>query len=589
MANGIWLYYTKKGNLAKIQHGQVIRQGGAFKLIFAFEDESIIMNKSLMVSFKKPGGEVTPFYSVAQKITEDNIKSYRIKFNKIKATEMTYGLQDGVEYCALEFEAPSVGITDKYGVLTVITKISSTQDEDDVVYFQGSVQLYIEPTFGKQPESSNISHSQYEALLKHIDEVISSKLTRIGGVGENITLKGETLVNGENDYLKINEPIEEDNPTSKKYVDTKTNSLDSKVSKTITYEKQQLDVERQNQARENINAEEVGVAKNLLDNHNNDENAHKDIRNMIPDVSEFITKTVNDLENYYLKSDTYSKEEINQRISEIPKFNIKVVNELPIANISSATLYLLKSGDEDSNLYTEYIYANGEWEELGSQDVDLTDYVKKEYLPIVYDKLTNREFNFIQIDTLGGAVFYDVSDLIYTNFGNDRYYLPTQGAVKDYVDGLFEGFGGVPILNGTEENPVLLYTLTPGEYILKGGSYAKFTDEQDAGLIKVNTLYEDNYIVILNKTLKKDNESPITTYYNALRIMGTFLISDQYFSFGQACEYIHEINPKRYADRTFYRLVPNIIAGEGINVINENGNITISLQQSLPTIVDLEE
>lgn len=32
----------------------------------------------------------------------------------------------------------------------------------------------------------------------------------------------------------------------------------------------------------------------------------------IPDVSKFITKTVDNLVNYYLKSETYSKEEINQ-------------------------------------------------------------------------------------------------------------------------------------------------------------------------------------------------------------------------------------------------------------------------------------
>lgn len=587
MANGIWLYYTKKGNLAKVQHGQVIRQGGAFKLIFAFEDESIIMDKSLMVSFKKPGGEVTPFYSVAQKITEDNIKSYRIKFNKIKATEMTYGLQDGVEYCALEFEAPSVGITDKYGALTVITKISSTQDEDDVVYFQGSVQLYIEPTFGKQPESSNISYSQYEALLKHIDEVISSKLTRIGGVGENITLEGETLANGDNDYLKINEPIEEDNPTSKKYVDTKTNSLDSKVSKTITYEKQELDVEKQKQARENINAEEIGIAKNLLENHNNSENAHKDIRNMIPDVSEFITKAVNDLENYYLKSDTYSKEEINQRISEIPKLSIQVVDELPTENISSDTIYLLKSGDEESNLYTEYIYTNNVWEELGSQDVDLTGYVQEKQLPTIYNNATGSVTKLTEVGSLGESVFYGITTRVYTDSGTESSYLTTQGAVKNYVDNSLANFGGIPTLNGTEENPTLIYKLTPGEYILKGGSYVKFTSNNSDPIVRVTTLFDNNYIIVLNNVTKKSESLNMFVDYS--KIIGAFLLSDSYVSFNQNEMFIHEVSQFIYSEKTYYRLTSNIIAGDGINVVNENGNITISLQQSLPTIVDLEE
>ena len=74
----------------------------------------------------------------------------------------------------------------------------------------------------------------------------------------------------------------------------------------------------------------------------------------------------NDLANYFLKSETYSREEVQQLLSAIPKFTIQVVNALPAENISDSTVYLLASG-EDENLYTEYIYVNGAWEVLGSQ------------------------------------------------------------------------------------------------------------------------------------------------------------------------------------------------------------------------------
>lgn len=93
----------------------------------------------------------------------------------------------------------------------------------------------------------------------------------------------------------------------------------------------------------------------------------------IPDTSEFITRTVNDLENYYRKNETYSQEEIDQRISAIPKFAIQVVYNLPTENISETTVYLVPGGAED-NLYTEFIYVSGAWEILGSQRVDLTGY-----------------------------------------------------------------------------------------------------------------------------------------------------------------------------------------------------------------------
>jgi hypothetical protein len=95
--------------------------------------------------------------------------------------------------------------------------------------------------------------------------------------------------------------------------------------------------------------------------------------------SGFITKVVSDLANYYKKSETLTKSEINALISAIPKFGISVVTSLPTSNISSTTVYLVKSGT-GSDLYTEYIYANGAWEILGSQKVDLTGYATEAWV-----------------------------------------------------------------------------------------------------------------------------------------------------------------------------------------------------------------
>ena len=77
-----------------------------------------------------------------------------------------------------------------------------------------------------------------------------------------------------------------------------------------------------------------------------------------------------DLANYYKKTETYSKAEINNKISAIPKFDIKVCEALPDSNISKTTVYLLKSSKEETNnLYDEYIYVNSKWEKLGTQTV----------------------------------------------------------------------------------------------------------------------------------------------------------------------------------------------------------------------------
>ena len=78
--------------------------------------------------------------------------------------------------------------------------------------------------------------------------------------------------------------------------------------------------------------------------------------------SGFITKAVSDLTNYYTKTSTYTKTEIDNKISAIPKFAIQVVSALPTSDISATTIYLVTSGEESQNLYDEYIYVASKWE-----------------------------------------------------------------------------------------------------------------------------------------------------------------------------------------------------------------------------------
>ena len=75
-----------------------------------------------------------------------------------------------------------------------------------------------------------------------------------------------------------------------------------------------------------------------------------------------------------LINDRYTKAEVDNKISTIPKFDIAVVNILPSEDISTTTLYLLPNNSgETSNLYDEYIYTT-QWEKLGTQTVDLSNY-----------------------------------------------------------------------------------------------------------------------------------------------------------------------------------------------------------------------
>lgn len=94
--------------------------------------------------------------------------------------------------------------------------------------------------------------------------------------------------------------------------------------------------------------------------------------------SDFITNTVSNLVNYYTKSDTYTQAEVNQLVSNINKLTSKIVDELPTTDISPSTIYLIKQ--PDSNVYMQYMYIDNGFAELGSTQMNLTDYVTSQKL-----------------------------------------------------------------------------------------------------------------------------------------------------------------------------------------------------------------
>lgn len=101
-----------------------------------------------------------------------------------------------------------------------------------------------------------------------------------------------------------------------------------------------------------------------------------EVDSLIPDVSNFITKSVDDLVNYYKKNETYTQSEVNALISAISTINILVVQELPTQDISTTTIYLVpKSTSETNNIYDEYIYVSNNWEKIGDTQIDLSNYV----------------------------------------------------------------------------------------------------------------------------------------------------------------------------------------------------------------------
>lgn len=90
--------------------------------------------------------------------------------------------------------------------------------------------------------------------------------------------------------------------------------------------------------------------------------------------SGFITNAVSNLANYYTKTQTYTKEEVNSLVGQLVQ--IQVVSSLPQSGQAN-TIYLVPSGGSKPDVYEEYIWVNSAWELIGNTEVDLSNYLQK--------------------------------------------------------------------------------------------------------------------------------------------------------------------------------------------------------------------
>lgn len=72
--------------------------------------------------------------------------------------------------------------------------------------------------------------------------------------------------------------------------------------------------------------------------------------------------------------DTYTKEEIDDMISQLRTFEMEVVRVLPTEDIKTNCIYFVPRGVLGKDSYYEYVYVNNKWEFVGSTEVDLTNY-----------------------------------------------------------------------------------------------------------------------------------------------------------------------------------------------------------------------
>lgn len=160
---------------------------------------------------------------------------------------------------------------------------------------------------------------------------------------------------------------------------------------------------------------------------------------------ELITKAIENLENYYSKTETYTQEEvaifITEEIGKLSLFDAAVVEELPTENISKTTFYLIaKEDNEEGNIYNEYLYINDDFELLGDTKIDISNLVSMEDFDALEDVAAkiNEKNTFEQKQVFEGKIVVDgaAGICITGDLENEEHLCSSIKGYETEVDGI---------------------------------------------------------------------------------------------------------------------------------------------------------
>lgn len=136
--------------------------------------------------------------------------------------------------------------------------------------------------------------------------------------------------------------------------------------------------------KQNILAAGTGITIDNTDPANPEISANVDYTNLVNKPTKlsdftndegFIDNTVNNLTNYYLKTQTYTQTEVNDLISHLASLTVEIVETLPTQDISTSTIYLINVTGTTN--YEQWMYINNTWSNIGNTSVDLSNYYTK--------------------------------------------------------------------------------------------------------------------------------------------------------------------------------------------------------------------
>ena len=242
--------------------------------------------------------------------------------------------------------------------------------------------------------------------------------------------------------------------------------------------------------------------------------------------SGFVTNTVNNLINYYLKSEVYTKADVDTLISAVSSLDIQVVATLPTTGISRTTIYLLpKSSSETFNVYDEYINLDGTtagWEKIGDTQIDLSNYVTNDDLTAALANYTTTA----NLATLLAAKQDTISDLSTIRSGAaagaTAYQKPSTGIPKADLDSAVQASLGKADTALQSHQSLANYYQTgdTAETDLQDGDYIPFYDASASA--KRKTLWSNIKAKLKSyfDTLYTGNKGTVTSVGSGMGLTG---------------------------------------------------------------------
>lgn len=283
-----------------------------------------------------------------------------------------------------------------------IMPVIPTSDDAGNIYANGKlitdvIPKAIEKITQKETEVSEAERLRSEAETQRQEAEEKRKIETSEAINRisTVTNKAEELVVTIDDKIaKKQEKTDESLKTNDKTVVGAINEVykvaqqggSGGTSDAVLYIPQELSEEQKTQARNNINAQSkndetletddktvVGAINELNENKAENNDVPTKLSQLENDA-EFIKNTASNLVNYYLKSDTYTKSEVNALIAKIIQFTIKKVSVLPVTGEDNIIYLVPSNNGDENNIYDEYLWLDSKWESIGNTKINLSDY-----------------------------------------------------------------------------------------------------------------------------------------------------------------------------------------------------------------------